>query len=60
MEDFKQFKDYFGLYKLVKRIITKEEPANNTENLFKFRKDLSEQRDRPVATSYIWFLYCLV
>ena len=49
----------YGLYKLVKRIITKEEPANNTESPFKFRKDLCEQRDRPVGTSYIWFLYSL-
>ena len=27
MEEFKQFRDYFGLYKLMKSIITKEEPA---------------------------------
>lgn len=45
MEEFKQFRDYFGLYKLVKSIITKEEPANNTESTFKYRNDLCERRD---------------
>ena len=42
MKEFKQFRDYFGLYKLMKSIIKKEEPANSTESPFEYRNDLCE------------------
>ena len=45
MKEFKQFRDYFGLYKLMKSIIKKEEPANSTESPFEYRNDLCEWRD---------------
>lgn len=45
MEEFNQFRDYLGLFKLVKSLCAKDRPANNPDNLFEYEKDFRERRD---------------